>query len=263
MSSEPNTGNNGHSEASSTQAEFVGLQQQLHSLRSRIQRNTRFTGIVTLALMVLLLGYFYYAGQLWAEVTQPEKLIDLADDKIKESLPGLRDSLEKRVVKDAPSWAEGLSKQALDSVPKARKRFEEYVLEQMNTSIEHARMVGTAEFQKFVATHRPKFEQHIKELANDPKAADRTLEELITDLEKDQEVNLKIDMGELLKTLKECNEHWRYLLAGKDLDEEARLERRTWMLARRLQMGLSETPSTVEGKAAPKSANPSKGTKQG
>ena len=222
-------------------AELELLERDVRQLRRRLQRNNVLTVVVAVALLALLVGYFYYASLLWAEVTQPERLVDLADAKIKDTLPELRGSLEKRVTEAAPGWAEGLSKQAIDSVPAARKRFETFVLDQLDTSVKHARLVGTNEFRSFVAKHRSAFDEHIEQLANDAKAAEKSLELLIAELETEQDVNLKVDMGELLKTLKGVNEHWRYLLIGRDLDEEARLERRVWMLARRLQMGIDDS----------------------
>jgi hypothetical protein len=230
------------------------LQAELHQLRVRIQWTTRLTALVALALLALLCGYFYYAAGLWAEVTQPDRLLDLAEAKIQETLPGMRESLEKQITTDAPRWAEGLSKQALAALPDARQRFETFAVDKLKESIDEVRLMGVGEFRKFVTANRPVLEQHIEDLARNPRAAERSLDAFIAAFEKDQQANMKNDMGELVKTLKECNEHWRYLRVGKDLDEEGRLERRVLMLARRLQLDLAEREAAVPRKvAAPES----------
>src|SRR5436305_11862331 len=90
-------------------------QHELAVQRVRTNRASVATLIIGL-IAVVALSIYFYIGYTWiAWGSQPERLADLADQMADENLPEIRQNLEAEIVKSAPSWAQGLSKQAQDS----------------------------------------------------------------------------------------------------------------------------------------------------
>jgi hypothetical protein len=237
-------------------------QRELAQLRSRINRSTGLTVMVGIVLLLLLGGYFYYGSKLWAEVSEPENLVNLAQQKFDDNIPQARKALEKAVVKESPSWAAALSKQLLDSVPDARKELQKFVVDQIEAQIQETELVTEAEFRKFLKKHRSAINAKFDELKNDKsgKLAEASLAEIAMRLEQDMQANFKADAADLLKVLKNLNRNARDMLSTK-LTESQALEKTAWMLGRtlvlkttdpellkKLQIKASPTPKVISSK---------------
>jgi hypothetical protein len=231
----------------SPKVRLENAQRELATLRARLDRSSRLTLIIGTLILIVLAAYFYYGSKLWAEITEPESLVTLAEDSIDRHLPKARESLQKEIIASAPSWAVGLSKQLVDSIPDARKKLEKLAIKQLDSSLQEASLATESEFRKVIKKNRPVLDEKFKELIKSPKLADQSMAQLVAVLEEDLETDLRDDAAQLFKTLKTFNENWRSLMPPVDLTEEGRLERRMWTLARRLfleqtEPGLLEKP---------------------
>jgi len=211
-------------------------QRELARLRARINRSAVLTGIVGVLALLLLAGYFYYGARLWAEVTEPETLVNYAHTTFDDYLHDARGMIEREVTKSAPGWAADLSKQLLAGVPDARKKLEVVVVDELDKSIQEADLITETELRKFLRAHRKEMDEHFKELAKHPKLAEQSVAELFTALEDDLQVDLKADAAKLLKMVKAANRNWRELQHGRKLSEDQKLERRAWMVGRLLYL---------------------------
>jgi len=211
-------------------------QRELARLRARINRSAGLTAVVGVLALLLLGGYFYYGARLWAEVTEPETLVNYAHTTLDDYLHDARGMIEREVTKSAPGWAADLSKQLLAGVPDARKKLEVLVVDELDNSIQEADLITETELRKFLRAHRKDMDKRFKELAKHPKLADQSVAELFTALEDDLQVDLKADAAKLLKMVKAANRNWRELQHGRDLTEDQRLERRAWMVGRLLYL---------------------------
>jgi hypothetical protein len=237
-------------------------QRELAQVRARINRSSILTAIVGAVALALLAGYFYYGSLLWAEVSNPDKLVNLAQTMFDDSIPDASKILEKEVVKSSPKWAEGLSKQLLASVPDGRKQLEKLVIDQLDQSIQEADLVTEKEFTSFLRKNRTVMDERFKELGKNPKLAEQSVAELVSLLEEDAQLDLKTDATHLLKTLKFLVKNGREISTGRDLDEGQRLERRAWMLGRALFLEETDKPLLQKFRASMKPEPPVRAQKR-
>jgi hypothetical protein len=211
-------------------------QRELTQMRARLNRGSTFTVVIGFALLVLLGVYFWIGSKLWAEVTEPKQLVNYVYTQIDDYIPEARKMVEREVKKNAPTWAKELSKEALAYVPEARKHLQEIAITELEKSLEKTELVTEEEFRKFLRKHRSMVEQRLKGLAKDPGAANREITELFNALEDDMQVDLKADAAKLLKLVKSLNRNMRDMQHGAELSEGQKLERQTWMIARRIYL---------------------------
>lgn len=233
------------------------LQREMAALRIRTDRSRNLTLLIGVAALVILGAYFYYGYKEVSVLMDPEKIVSLGEQTLEEHLPKARTSLEEQVIKSAPSWAENLSKQALDSLPSARGKLEEYALEQYQAGFHELSALTQGEFRTYLRKNRPLLETKFKELASQPKLADSSLAEIEKSLEEQLQSDMKAEAGQLLQTLKASNAHLAKLRTNKDLDAEEKVERKVVMLARRMQLEQTDPAALSKFKAEPEAQKPS------
>ena len=140
------------------------------------------------------------------------------------------------VKRSAPGWAEELSKQALKSIPDARKRLEDTVLEQIAENLKQADLVTEQHFRTFLSKNKDKLATDLKHLSTSDKLADGPLEELAVALDEALQTDLKEQSKQALKGLSSLVRRMKHLRANKGLTQEETLERRLVQVCRRLQM---------------------------
>src|SRR5438552_458518 len=106
------------------------VQNELAALRRRTQRATWTTVIIGILLLGVLGVYFYIGYTEIASVRKPDMLVAYGMQMIDENLPELLRTAETEVNKNAPQWAETLSKQVLDQSPYLRAELEKHSMEQ-------------------------------------------------------------------------------------------------------------------------------------
>jgi hypothetical protein len=237
----------------STKERLDQAQKQLADMRRRFERGSRLT-IVLGSVFILALGiYFYLGAKVWAELTQPEKLVNWASVQLDDHMPGLRTSLEKEIIKAAPDMAASLSRQLIKAIPDARKKLAVFAADRFDESLKEADLLTEANMRRVLKTHRAMLTKQFAALEKDEKVADKSMQELVDALENELDVDFQKDAKKALKTLKAANVNSKDILAGSKLTEDQKLERRVWQLARRLQLQYQgvEPPLVKGGKLLP------------
>jgi len=247
------------------------LQRELAAERQRTQRSTVFMAVVAAILLIVLGGYFYYGYTQIANITRPEKVVDVAQGVIDERLPEARSSLEAQIIKSAPTWAEGLSKQAQEALPQARQRATEQFLKEADRMTQEASVLSEEHFRTFLRENRPLLDKKFQELSKSPDLAEESLQELQKSLETQLGGEMNADAKALSKDIASAAVNLQRLGSDEKLTPEQKVERRVWMIARRLQMDAqgsedSTSPSAIRstdtiktstGPAAPARKTPS------
>jgi hypothetical protein len=262
MSSNPVT-TSGDSSTQATKERLQRLEQDLIRQRKSIDGSTTLTTIVGLIVLAAIAGFYYYGYQEISIVKDPNRIVDYGQTILDDNIGPLRARLESEIVQSAPQWAETLSKEALGSLPVARRRLEMMAKEYTEQALAETRKVTAEKFQEYFASHHKELEKAFEELAKSPNLAENTLQDLERGLNKDLEVDLKADAASLLKEVTQRNQNFKNLKEGKGLSQEAQIERRAWMLARALQresldLGTTGLPNiSANGQS---SRNPGKGS---
>jgi hypothetical protein len=227
-------------------------QKELSHMRQRFERGGRLTIILGSLIIVVLGVYFYLGAKIWAEVTEPDKLVNWMSVQLDDHMPGLRTSLEKEIIKAAPGMAASLSKQLIKSLPDARKKLEIFAADQFDESIKEADLVTEENLRRFLKKHKVMLTKEFAALAQSEKAADKSVDILANAMEEELDVDFQKDAKKTLKTLKAANVNWKDMTAGSKLSEDQKLERRVWQLARRLQLQYEGNEPPLAKNAVPK-----------
>jgi hypothetical protein len=226
------------------------LERELVAQRKRTDFSANVTAAIGLLILILLGGYFYYGYSSFSEVTKPEKIIQTAQTLLEDNLPTARKAIEAEVKKSAPAWAEGLSKQAQESIPKAREKLEDYVLTQIDETLKKGTVLTDEQFNTFIKNNRNTLERSMKELGKDPKAAEESMGELAKALEDQLRVDLQNQAREMFTALKSCIATLKKLQEGRNLSPYETNFRRVLMIARRLQTEKTGPSSAAKIEAA-------------
>ena len=208
----------------------------LRNCAARTRRGNRLTAIVGAGLLLLLGTYFVYGYRQISSVMEPDTLVSVAEQWVEEKLPEGRKTVEAEVNKSAPVWAASLSKQAQSSLPSIRENLEDYVVQQVDQTIDETADVTEAQFRNFLKENRDSLEQGFKDLATSPNLADDSLGRLEAALNSNLEVDMKLGSKELFASLEQMNAKLRRLKEGRELTAEEALERQVLTLLRRLQL---------------------------
>src|SRR5262249_9867403 len=138
----------------STKERLDQAQKELARMRQRFERGRRVTVVVSTVVILFLGVYFYFGAKVWAEVTDPENLVNWASVQLDDHIPALRTSLEKEIIKAAPGMAASLSKQLLKAIPDARKKLEIFAADQLDESLKEADLMTEANLRRFVKKHK-------------------------------------------------------------------------------------------------------------
>jgi hypothetical protein len=234
MSTEPVTA--AGAKAATVDDRLEQLRRQLARERSRARLTATLTLGVGAVLLCLLAWYFAYGYRELRDLAQPENLVAFGEVKLRERLPEARQKLQDEVIKGAPKWAADLSKQGLENLPTARKRLEQYALDQYEAVVKEVSVTTDEQFRSYLRSHKPMFEKHIKELETDPQLSESSLDELARSLDEQMQADMKATSGLVLETLVAMNAKLKAVHANKKLTPEAESLRRVVMLARRIQL---------------------------
>lgn len=236
------------------------LRAELARERARTARTTVFTVLVALVALGLAGAYFAYGYKLFVEVTEPEKVVDVAEGLIDEKLPEARATLEDQIIKSAPQWAEGLSKQAQDGLPELRTRLSDRFVQEAEKTTHEAEILSEEHFRKFLRDNKTNLEQSLKDLASNPDLGEDSFLQIELPLDKEFGGQMTLDAREVCKDVASVRRNLERLSANQGLTPEQKVERRVWMLARRLQLeGMGQTPPPATRPVEPKAKNPSEG----
>jgi hypothetical protein len=231
------------------QERLARTQRELETLRRRASRAATVTVVLTLIALIAIGGYFSYGYAQISKYTEPDKLVSYAQQLVEDQLPTVHQSLKEQIIRSAPSWAEGLSKQALESLPTGRTRLEGYILEQYENSAQQGITLTDKNFREFLRKNRPLLDQKFKELGSRPELADDSLLELQARLEETLQADMRAQAGQLLDTILLLDVKLKRLRSGKDLTPQEQAERQLLMVVQRMRM--EEKDPRLAGKDLP------------
>lgn len=234
----------GGSSAQAMKERLHRLEQELTRQGKRVNGSTTMTAIVGIIALIAVAVYSYIGYTGISDAIKPEKVVSLVEVTLDDNLPQLRSKLETEIVQSAPQWANTLSKEALGALPVARKRLEKVATEYAEEALQESRSMTDKHFQAFYKSHHDDLQKKFDELAKSPDLAENSIADLQADLEKDLQIDLKADANLLLKEITQRNQNFKRLLDGKDLNAEAQIERRAWMLVRALRRETLDLTST-------------------
>jgi hypothetical protein len=234
----------------SAEKELAELQEQLKQLhktlsaeRQRAQWSARITAFVGTVCLLAITCYFAYGYHRFRQVTEPENIVDVAQTLVDDNLPKARAALEKEVIKSAPEWAEGLSRKAQDSMPEARKKVQQYFVEETERTLDEVAVLSEKQFREFLRKNKPTLEKKYKELAESPELAEKSLQELELPLDEAFQTEMRTLAARASRDLTSANQNLIRLKERKNLTQEQEIERQVWMIVRRLQLEyVDDTP---------------------
>lgn len=235
--------------AASLKDRLERLQRELAAQRASTSRATVFTLIIGVLLLGALCVYFYIGYKEITPLLEPDDLVNHAGAMIQQEFPGVRKQVEEELIKAAPGLAKSLSEGAKDSLPKARVMLEDYIIDQTEETVKEGSTATDEHFRKFLKEKKDLLGAKFKELATSPTLAEKSLEEIEVALVVELEGDIKSQMKEILQNIKGFQERLRKCASTKNLSEEEKLERRVWMLARRLQ--LEEVNPDLQNEVSP------------
>ena len=200
------------------------------------RRGNSLTIIAGVVILAIVAGYFVYGYGEISSVMEPDTLVNAAQSWLEDQLPEVRKSLEAEVDKSAPVWAESLSKQAQSSLPSIREKLEDYVLQQVDQTIEETVSITEDNFRKFLREKREVLDAGFADLATSPELAKESLARLETAMNETYATDMKQGASDLYTTLTQMTEKLARLKAGQSLTREEALERQILMQFRRLQL---------------------------
>lgn len=211
------------------------LQTELVVLRKRTDRSTTLTLIVGVLVLAALSYYFYFGYTQIRSVMDADTLVTYAQQMLEENLPDALRQVESEIKTSAPVWAKTLSQNAVASIPSARMKLEEYVLEQADATLKEVNVMSDDHFRKFVRENRAEIEQKFKELGDNPKLAEKSLLDLESRLDREMQKEMQTQAGDFLVSVAMANAQLKKLAAGKNLTPVEEHERFVLMAARRMQ----------------------------
>jgi hypothetical protein len=228
--------NTGRNTADSLQRRIKRLQELMADQQDRLSRGSQRLGALGLLIIGAIAVYMFWGMGVIAGVLEPKTLVATLEELLMSNLGAARQTLEQEIHHAAPQWAEDLSKEAIQSLPTARARIEQYVMDQFETAISEVRGMTAEQFRDIIRQNRRTFEEAFTALAGGPDQSERFLAELQPLLEAQLGRNMKDESEELLVTLRHLNTKLERLHEGKGLNGEEALERETIMICRRLSL---------------------------
>jgi hypothetical protein len=228
-----------------------------------IEKKFRGDGKMTIIFIAVIfcgIGYFWWGITALAPSAEPKELVAMLVVPIDNNIESMRKTLTKELVAAAPGFAEELSSQAIEAMPKARQTLEDYVVKQLETEIDTVTNKGADGFVRVLRENRVEFEDTLKKLAKGEDMTDTTVKIFVDAISKEMGADMHDQAEQVLGTLIALREKGEKLQAGSELTFVSNMERRILMTARRLQI-MEADPEFVkreEKRAAQKKADAKK-----
>jgi hypothetical protein len=236
--------------ASTDSQKLAHIQSTVASLQNRLNREVLITSLLGLVTIVAICGYFYYGYTQINELLQPKTLVNYAGTMAQDKLPELRQQLEAEVEKNAPVWAEELSRQAVSSMPQVREQLEEHIISQVDAMFTQTVTLTEPEMKKFMEEHKTEIARAISELKQDDKVlSDESMAEIEKSVSDALGTDMKEQAHEALRTLQEMIAKGTQLRDGQNLNEFDTRLRAVIMILRRfhLRERAGEAPLALPG----------------
>jgi len=209
--------------------------QELQELRREVEQNTRWNMSLLLTLVTCLVLVILYEYRQFRQLTQPDTIVAIVEERIKENYPEVRAALKKQVVEAAPVLLEKLSRKAVRSVPELRQDLVAYLGRQLAVGLDEATAFSAVEFRETLRENRDLVEQAAEELKEFPDRAEKFIVGLEKRLEKRWDVDFQKQARFVLRTLHGLNAKLERLSKNERLTPEDLLARRIVRIVRAMQ----------------------------
>jgi hypothetical protein len=213
------------------------IESTVAALRRRLVREVTITTVIGVVGLVAVCAYSIYGYTEINELLKPQMLVTYAASMAEEKLPELRTTLEDEVKKNAPVWAEEMSRQAIASIPDVRAQLEDHVLAQVDEMFEQTVNLTKPEMQKFMTEHKSVIAQAISDLKKDDHVlSNESIKGIEDAINETLQTDMKAHAQEALRTLQEMVVKGGQLKEGKDLNEFDTRLREIIMILRRFHL---------------------------
>jgi hypothetical protein len=213
------------------------IEVKVNALRRRLTREVTLTIVLGVVMLIAICAYFIYGYIQIDQLLRPKMLVDFAGTMVQDQLPELRANLEAEVQKNAPVWANELSRQAISSVPDMRKQLEDHIIGQVDFMVGETINLTGPEIDKFLKDNKAEITRAIGELQKDEKVlSDESLASIEKALNDTLQTDMKAQAKEALKTLEEITSKGSQLRDGNNLGEFDKRLRDIVMILRRFHL---------------------------
>jgi hypothetical protein len=217
-------------------ARLQEAERQIRNLGARSNRSNLLALLVGALALAALSAYFWYGHQQLDRATRPDEVVTLAQGLLESNLPDARKQVEAEIVRTAPELARTLSKQALAALPGGRTWLAETLVGQVRQAFQETALLTEKEIRTFVRDNRPMIDRNLQRLATSETLAENEIREIIAAFEAQEGVDFKARADLYYDAAGELSEKLGRLAQSADLTPGEEIERRVFMLARRLQM---------------------------
>jgi len=228
---------------SSLERQIDAVQSHVSALGKKANKGATTMGVVGVVLLGLLLTYFLYGKSEISQLIEPEFLVPLIEEQVKQkALPQLSSAAEKFVDDNAEDLIGKLNQQAIAFVPELRERIETYADEKSDEMLEKSTQITKEKFTKILRENKPALKKVFLELSTSEELSQASLDGLVKLIEAEVQADLKDDAQIILRGLKMLSTKLQKLHNKSGLNPEEGLEREMILNLRGLMKGLEGSP---------------------
>lgn len=208
---------------------------ELRKMKSSLNRDSTILLVIAVILFAVLLGYFILGYNKFKELSEPNYLMDVAEDIVKTNIAEARKHLENEVSQNADVWAQQLSDQAVDTVDDMRLELEKFVQQQLEDKIAESVDLASPEFEKVLTENNGVLKKAFADFGSNNKTAEELVDVIAKEVDDRLKTNLQTDANEVLNMMVSLTDKLKKLKTGQNLSAEEQLEMQILKTARLIQ----------------------------
>ncbi len=205
----------------------MSAHKDVETLKKSVARNSWIVTIllVVIAIQVVSFGIILYNLYAFAQrMTKPETLLNMAESRLRNNYPAIREKMKSNIIQSAPEIAKRLSNQTKEGIPYARNRLQKFAIRQLDYGLKKAKFIGVKEFREFVEENETLVRDGLQEVKEVPQETRKYVVQVENALEKTFGTSIQSHAQQVLAVHDVFNDHLKYLLTHRPLDEENRYE---------------------------------------
>ncbi len=214
---------------------LIEIDSKVTALRKRLAREVVLTTVVGVIMLVAVCAYFIYGYREISELLKPKMLVGYAATMAQDEIPKLRSMLTSEIERNAPVWAEEMSKQVVSAIPNGRTQLENFITSQVDQATVKTIELTAPEVEKFIAANRGDLSRAINELKDSEKVlSDESIANIERALNESLQTSIKKRSEDALQVVTEMKRKGDLLKEGSNLSEADRRLREIIMILRKL-----------------------------
>ena len=201
--------------------------------------STKTLAFVSLAIAITIFGiiiaYFQFGLNEFRQVTEPKQLVAAAETLLNDQITETRKMLQDLVNDNAENWAEALSDEAVDTVPKMRLHLEDFVTAQIGEQVKRSIDITDPEFEKLLCENNEPLKNAFKELATNKDATKELVAVITAEIDARLKADVQADADNVLNMMRLLKNKVKKLKSPGNLTDEEKLERSILTTARLIQ----------------------------